>query len=438
MSDLPEAAPETASPPELPRIASLLGAILALLAVAALVLAREVLIPITLAILLSFLLAPLTRVLRALRLGRALSAILAVLLGLAVLAGLGWLIGAQIAGLAGQLPRYQATVEAKLDATRDLVTADLAAISARLGFAPPVVPLAPPPAKPPVVSVPAPPKPAPPAPATVISPHIDQAFRMAKTVLLPVASPLGTAGIVFGIAVFILLQREDLRERLIAVFGTEDPQRATLALDEVGERLSQYYLALLGVNAVFGIAIALGLWAIGVPSPVLWGTLAMLLRFVPYIGTPLAVLLPLALSVAVSPGWGMALATIALFGGLELLVSQAVEPFLYGNRTGLSPFAVVVAAVFWTWAWGTIGLLLSTPLTVCLVVLGRSVPALRFLETLLGGRLEGASLPEFDRALRAADADALEDLATRALTTMTLQDYYGTVAMPALRRAAED
>ena len=443
MSDLPAIAPDPVPSPELSRIASMLSVIAAVLAVASLTLARDVLIPITLSILLSFLLAPLARLLRRLRLGRTVSSVAAVLVGLGLMLALAWLIGAQIAGLAGRLPRYQATVEAKLDAARAMVVSDLGAISRRLGMPSPAAPQATP-AGAPVVQAPAAPrvatpvvKPAP-APAAIVSPQLGEAFRLAKAVMLPVASPLGTAGIVFGVAIFILLQREDLRDRLTRVFGAEDPHRATVALDELGERLSQYYIALLGVNAAFGIAIALGLWAIGVPSPVLWGTLAMLMRFVPYIGTPLAALLPIALAIAVAPGWGMALFTVALFGGLELLTSQAIEPFLYGNRTGLSPFAVVVAAVFWTWAWGPIGLLLSTPLTVCLVVLGRTVKPLEFLDVLLGNRPPLSAAEFFYQRLLAGDPDELEDHAEGLLRDVTLPVYYGEVAIPGLQRATAD
>ncbi len=447
MSDLPAIAPDSTASPELTRIGSMLGVIAAVLAVASLTLARDVLIPITLSILLSFLLAPLARLLRRLHLGRTMSSVAAVLVGLGLMLALGWLIGAQIAGLAGRLPRYQATVEAKLDSAREVVVGEIGAISRRLGLPQaPSTPAAPAsaPAGAPVIQAPAAPKAAPatvqpaPAAAAMVSPQLGEAFRLAKAVMLPVASPLGTAGIVFGVAIFILLQREDLRDRLTRVFGAEDPHRATVALDELGERLSQYYIALLGVNAAFGIAIALGLWAIGVPSPVLWGTLAMLMRFVPYIGTPLAALLPIALAIAVAPGWGMALFTVALFGGLELLTSQAIEPFLYGNRTGLSPFAVVVAAVFWTWAWGPIGLLPSTPLTVCLVVLGRTVKPLEFLDVLLGNRPPLSAAEFFYQRLLAGDPDELEDHAEGLLRDVTLSVYYGEVAIPGLQRATAD
>jgi predicted PurR-regulated permease PerM len=436
MLDHPAAMPVPSAPPaspELSRIASLLGIMVTVLAVACLILARAVLIPITLAGLLSFLLAPLMHLLRRLHLGRALSAVLSAVIGLSLVLALGWMIGAQIAGLAGNVPRYQATVEHKIETVRSFVTQHLADVSSRLGY---------PPSPPAAVKKPAPPakaKPASPAkPAPAAAPRLDIAFQLARQVLLPVASPLGTAGIVFAVSIFILLQREDLRDRLIRVFGSGDLHRTTIALDEVGRRLSQYYLALLAVNVGFGVAIASGLWAIGVPSPVLWGVLAGLLRFVPYIGSPLAALLPLALSIAVAPGWGMAVSTVLLFTGAELTISQAIEPFLYGRSTGLSPFAVVVAAIFWTWAWGPIGLLLSTPLTVCLVVIGRYVKRLEFLDILLGNRPPLSPVENFYQRLLAGDPDEVEDHAEELLRERTLAAYYDEVAIKGLQMATTD
>ena len=438
MSDLP--APFPPEPPalsELSRIAHLLGVMVAVLAVACLYLARAVLIPLTLAVLLSFLLAPLVRLLRVLRLGRTLSAIAAALIGLGLVLALAGLIGAQIAGLASNVPRYQTTVEHKVAAVRAGVLDRLAEVSHRFAIVPP------PPPAPPAARPGAAPKPvlkAPPveAPKAATSSQLGVAFQLAERVLLPIASPLGTAAIVFVVAIFILLQREDLRDRLIRVFGSGDLHRTTLAIDDAGRRLSRYFLAQLAVNAGFGATIGLGLAVIDVPSPVLWGTLGMLMRFVPYIGTPLAALLPIALAVAVAPGWGMALWTVALFVTVELLASQAVEPFLYARSTGLSPFAVVVAAVFWTWAWGPIGLILSTPLTVCLVVLGRYVKRLEFLDVLLGNRPALSPVESFYQRLLAGDPDEAQDHAELLLRDRSLAEYYDEVAVKGLQLATAD
>ena len=444
MPEPPAAAP---LPPELPaatelsRIRSLLGILVAALAVACLYLARAVLIPLTLAVLLSFLLAPLMRLLRRLRLPRAVSAIAAALVGLGLLLALAWLIGAQIASLAGNVPQYQATVERKITAVREVALDRLTALSTQFGYV--ASPVAPPPKMPPPRGAAPAAKPAAqpapqPAPAPAAEPQLGIAFRLAEQVLLPVASPLGTAAIVFVVSIFILLQRDDLRDRLIRVFGSGDLHRTTIALDEIGRRLSHFYLAQLAVNAGFGTAIGVGLFAIGVPSPTLWGVLAMLLRFVPYIGSPLAALLPVALAVAVAPGWGMALWTVVLFTGTELTISQAVEPFLYGRSTGLSPVAVVVAAIFWTWAWGPIGLLLSTPLTVCLVVLGRYTKSLEFLDVLLGNRPPLSPIEIFYQRLLAGDPDEVQDHAELLLREHSLEQYYDEVAVKGLQFATAD
>ena len=446
MLDTPAVTRVTPDPPvgsELSRIASLLGTIVAVVAVACLYLARAVLIPLTLAVLLSFLLAPLARLLRRLHLGRTVSAIAAAIIGLGLVLVLGWLIGTQIASLAGNVPRYQITVEHKFEAVRKLVVDEVTAISGRFTHvAPPTAPSRPAAVPAPTHAPPAPPVTSaarqPSAAAPTAAPQLGTAFRLAKQVLLPIASPLGTAAIVFVVSIFILLQREDLRDRLIRVFGSGDLHRTTVALDEIGARLSHYYIALLAVNASFGAVIGLGLFVIGVPSPLLWGILAMLLRFVPYIGSPLAALLPLSLAIAVSPGWSMAVWTVALFVGTELLVSQAIEPFLYGRTTGLSPFAVVVAAIFWTWAWGAIGLLLSTPLTVCFVVLGRYVKQLEFLEILLGNRPPLSPIENFYQRLLAGDPDEVHEDAEALLRDQSLGAYYDEVAVKGLQLATAD
>src|SRR6185437_11140126 len=212
------------------------------------------------------------------------------------------------------------------------------------------------------------------------------ALQIAERIIAPVVDPLATTAIVFIVSIFIQLQREDLRDRLIRLFGSSDLHRTTVAMNDAARRLSRYFLTQLGINASFGVIIGTGLFLIGIPSPVLWGVLAMLLRFVPYIGSPLSAILPLTLAAAVDPGWHSMLWTAALYLVTEPIMGQVVEPLLYGHSTGLSPFSVVVAATFWTWLWGPIGLILSTPLTLCLVVLGRHVERLEFLDVLLGDR----------------------------------------------------
>ena len=203
--------------------------------------------------------------------------------------------------------------------------------------------------------------------------------------------PLATAGIVILFVIFILLQREDLRDRLIRLMGASDMQRASATMNDAATRLSRYFLRQVLINATFGAFIALGLWAIGVPSPVAWGILAMLMRFVPYVGSFIAAAPPMLLAAVIEPGWTTVLLTGGLFLGSEMVMGQVVEPLVYGHGTGLSPIAVILSTVFWTWLWGPLGLLLAMPLTVCVVVLGRHV--------------EGLELPR-SPAWRQAGADA--------------------------------
>jgi predicted PurR-regulated permease PerM len=208
-------------------------------------------------------------------------------------------------------------------------------------------------------------------------------FETAQKILRPAVSPLEILGVVFIVAIFALLQREVLRNRLIRLFGSRDLHRTTVGMDDAASRLSRYFLTQLTINACFGIIIAIGLFFIGVPSPILWGVLGTLLRFVPYFGSILSAAGPLALAAAVEPGWLLLFWTLGLYLVVDLAISQGIEPFVYGRSTGLSPISVVISAMFWTWLWGPIGLVLSTPLTMCLLVLGRHVKRLEFLDVML-------------------------------------------------------
>jgi hypothetical protein len=250
--------------------------------------------------------------------------------------------------------------------------------------------------------------------------------------------PLETTVIVLIVAIFILMQREDLRDRFIRLFGATDLHRTTIAMDDAGQRLSRYFVSQLGVNTCFGVVIGLGLWLIGVPSPALWGVLAGLLRFVPYVGPLLAAVAPLTLAAAVDPGWWTTIYTALLFVMIEPLTGYVVEPFLYGHSTGLSPMSVIVAAVFWTWIWGPVGLILSTPLTLCLVVLGRHVKSLEFFDVLLGDRPALSEVNRFYQRTLANDPDEALDQAEKMLADRSLVDYYDSVVLPGLKLAAAD
>ncbi len=419
---------------ERPSIASLLGLAVAVVVIAGLYLGREVLVPITLALLLSFLLAPLVGVLRRIRLPKTVAVLMATVLALGVILLLGTVIGTQVASLAGDLPRYEGTIRNKVGAVQSYATGHVSGLfngldERLLGGAGPAAP-APAAApvdtgerKPVLVQVEQPP----PSP-----------FQLAGLVLMPALSPLATAGIIVIVTVFMLLQQEDVRDRLIRLFGSNDLHRTTLALDDAGYRLSRYFLVQLGLNTAFGVIITIGLFAIGVPNPVLWGITAMLMRFVPYIGSLIAGVLPVALAAAVQPGWSMALWTAALFLVTEPIMGQVVEPLVYGHSTGLSPLSVVIAAIFWTWLWGPVGLILSTPITLCLVVLGRHIEPLQFLDVLLGDRPALTPMEGFYQRILAGDADEAMDQAEMLLGECSLTDYYDQVAIKGLQLAAGD
>ncbi len=429
-TELPERDPGQVPPAAAPPISGMLTLLTFIVAVAALYLARDVLIPITLAILLSFLLGPLVNLLRAIRLGRIPSVLLAVALGLVLILGIAGVIGTQIADLAGNASAYYGTVEHKLEVIQNVTIGPITRLVN--GLSQPAHPPAAP-AQPQAAQQPPGPKPVP----VQIEQH-PSAIALMQSVLTPVVSPLATAFVVFVVSVFILLQREDLRDRLIRLFGSGDLHRTTVAMDDAARRLSRYFLAQLSVNTCFGCVIGIGLAVIGVPSPVLWGLMAMLLRFVPYIGVPIAAIMPIAVSAAVEPGWSMAIWTAVLYLVCESITGQAIEPVLYGHSTGLSPAAVVIAAIFWTWVWGPIGLILSTPLTLCLVVLGRHVPRLEFLDVLLGDRPALTEMESFYQRLLAGDTDAALELAEEFLKTHSLTEYYDEVALPGLQLASAD
>ncbi len=417
--------------------------IIAAIVVAALYFGREVFVPVALAILLSFVLAPLVRLLRRLRIGRVTSVLVAVILAFLVISGIGTLIGSQVADLAGNLALYESTISRKIEVLQSEATGSgiVGRASSMLGdlrkeitrtaekasadaakSREPAAPGEQPP-KPIPVEIHAPP----PAP-----------FEIIRSIVGPLASPLATAGIVIVFLTFILLQREDLRDRFIHLVSAGNLRATTEALDDGATRLSHFFLTQIAINASFGVVIATGLFFIGVPSAVLWGIMAMLLRFLPYIGAWIAAFFPIALALAVDPTWSMLVWTIVLFAVVELLTGQVIEPLLNAHSTGLSAVAVVVAAAFWTWLWGPVGLLLSTPLTVCLVVIGRHVERLRFLDVLLGDRPALAPEESFYQRILAGDPDEAAHRAEEFLKERSLFDYYDEVAMKGLALAQLD
>ena len=264
------------------------------------------------------------------------------------------------------------------------------------------------------------------------------ALQMLVALITPLIFPLTTTGVVFIFVVFILVQRQDLRNRLVRLAGAQDLQRTTAALDDAGTRLSRLFLTQLALNAAFGVVIGVGLWIIGVPSAPLWGMLAMILRFVPYVGALISAVFPVLLAAAVDPGWTMVLWTAVLFIVLEPIVGHVIEPMMYGHSSGLSPVAVIAAATFWTWLWGAIGLILATPLTICLVVLGRHVDRLKFLEVMLGDQPALTRVEVIYQSMLARDPVEATEQARLFLRQKPLIAYYDEILLEGLRLAQAD
>jgi predicted PurR-regulated permease PerM len=396
------------------------SSLVALLVVAAvLYFAREVLIPFALAILLSFLLAPAVRRLERWKLGRVLSTLVVVVLGFSVIGAVGWVAGDQAVSLAARLPEYRANIVEKIrylkSPSQGRLSRAAEAIRDLEQQADPT------PQKPlPVVESPA-------------SPYAQLIEYVA-----PFARPVGTALAVIVFTILMLLHRENMRERLIGLIGARRINVTTQALGEASFRVSRYLFMQLVINACFGIPFGIALYFIGIPNAMLWGLLATLLRFIPYAGVWIAVAMPTVLAFAISDGWSEIAWVLGVFFALELVLVYVAEPWLYGRSTGLSPIAVIAAVLFWTWLWGPVGLLLAMPLTVCVAVMGRYIPAFGFLNVLLG--VEPVLAPEerFYQRLVAMDQDEAEDLAEDFANEHGLAALHERVVIPALGLAEQD
>jgi predicted PurR-regulated permease PerM len=402
--------------------------------VAVLYFARDIFIPLALAILLSFALGPLVARLRRAHLGSVPPVIIVVLLAFLAIVSAGMLIGTQLTELAGELPEYQFNLIQKIQSIKGIgagggVVSRTSALLDRLGTE--------------LAKAPEPsPKPrqqqAPPPMMVEIHQPAATPLAIIANIVGPLLQPFATAGIVIVFVIFFLLQREQLRDRFIRLIGSSDLRHTSEALDDAFSRLGRYLLTQTVINVSFGVVIGTGLWLIGIPNPVLWGAFGMLLRFVPYIGAVIAAGFPAALAIAIDPGWSTFIWTAALFFVVEAVTGQIIEPFTYGRGTGISAVAVVVAATFWTWLWGPIGLLLSMPLTLCLIVLGRHVAALEFLDILLGDEPALTAEEKFYQRMLAGDSDAAADQAEIYLKTNPLSAYYDEVAVGGLGLAQLD
>jgi len=419
------------------------GAIVLFGTIAALYFAREIFIPFAFALILTFLLTPVAAFLQRLHTGRVVSVLATVLLAVAAAGGIGWIIASQLVDVANQLPQYRENIHAKIEAFHFPATGQvgLAAKSVQevaqelTSPGEPRPPLHP--QGPNQKQSKAPPAPVSPVPVRIVAPAAS-GWTELRDLGTPVLAPLGRAGFVLVFTVFMLFKREDLRNRLLRLAGLGRLNVMTQALDDTSGRVSRYLLMQVLVNAGFGSLFGAGLYLIGVPNAALWGAVAGILRIVPYVGTTIAATLPIALSLAVFDGWLRPLCVFLLVAGLELIIANFVEPWLYGARVGISSLALLVSAVFWTVLWGPAGLILSTPLTVCLVVLGRYVPQLSFLHTVLGDEPVLAAEAQIYQRLLAMDQVEAHTIVGESFRGKPLVELYDSVLIPALSMAEQD
>lgn len=415
---------------KIPQASSILMLASIAVVIGALYLAKGVLVPFTLAVLLSFLLSPVCDWLERRRLGRIPAVLVTTTLGFVVLGIVVWMATVQIANFAPKIPEYRQNIEAKLSSMHEYVVAALSKVTSSAEQMDrnlsPADPASTPrgtdehPFSVRILSAPA-------------SPW--QVFGGMFGTLLEV---LGTTGIVIVFVIFFLLRRDDLRDRFIHLAGKSHVTMTTQMLEDAGARVSRYLVTLFLLNVTFGICIALGLFMIGIPNAVLWGILAGVLRFIPYLGPWIAAAMPIALSMAISTGWVATILTVLLFVVLELFNNNFLEPWLYGKNTGVSPVAVMLAALFWTWLWGPVGLLLATPLTVCVLVVGKHVPQLAFLDILLGNEPVFEPKLHVYQRLLAGDQEEAAQLFETYLQHQPLAKVYDTVLIPALAMAETD
>jgi predicted PurR-regulated permease PerM len=395
---------------------------------------RQVLIPLALAVVLSFLLTPVVCLLEKCRLGRVPSVLIVLVLSFILAATVGWIVTGQLMNIVDEFPSYKSNIQDKIQAlhiphgsglkdasnTVTELSNELSAASESAGDK----------------------KTGKSANGRPIAVQMTQAPTNAPQYLRAIVGPLTgvfeTSAMVIVFTLFMLVKREDLRNRVIRLAGQNQLNIVTQALDDASRRLSRYLLLQFLMNAVYGAIFGSGLYWIGVPHALLWGVLGGLLRFVPYVGTPIAVAFPIALAMAVFPGWNQVGIIVGLFVVLEVVIANLIEPWLYGAHTGISSLAILVAAVFWAILWGPVGLILSTPLTVCLILMGRYVPQLSFLEVLLG---DEAVLPieaHFYQRLLALDQDEARDITDAYLKEQTIASFYDSVLIPVLTLAEQD
>lgn len=405
------------------------------LVVAVLRWAEDVMIPVALSLMLAFLLSPLVVRLRRWRLPKAIAIALTATIAFSIIGVVAWQITRQAVSLVKELPRYEENLQQKADAVKNpSATSSLTRAFVSLermwsDLQRPAPAAAPAP----------PPKPGEPTPVPVEVKASDAtSLAVGREVAAWIMRPLSTAGIVIVLVIVILFQREDLRNRFIRVISGGQLNMATEAVDDAAQRVSRYLFAQLLVNTFFGVVVGAGLYFIGVPHAALWGLLSTLLRFIPFLGPIIAVVFPLALAVAVDPGWTMLWWTVALYIVAELVTNNVIEVWVYGTSTGVSALALIMAAVFWSWLWGMPGLFLSTPLTVCLLVIGQYVPGLKFLSVLLGSEPPLDPAAQFYQRMLSMDQEEMFAMADAYIAQRSLAEFYDDVFLPALFMAEID
>jgi predicted PurR-regulated permease PerM len=399
--------------------------------VAALHLGKDVFLPLAIAVLIAFALSPLVTAVRNFGVPLIAAVLAVVALAFAVIGLFFMVVVGQFGQLAEQLPTFQGNIVSKLNALQSAGSED--GLVSRLTRMVSVINAE--------ITTALPRDTAAPAASGPISVEVVERRGTFSTMLdlaLPLIMPVAMVGIVIVVVVFMLLEREELRDRFIRLVGANDINRTTQVIEDAGKRVGTYLLIQLLVNVIYAIPIGVGLWVIGVPNALLWGMLTLVLRFVPYIGPLLSAIFPLFLAFAVSPGWSVVLWTAALFLTVELISSNAIEPWLYGSRTGVSPLAVIVAAIFWTSVWGPMGLVLSTPLTVCLVVIGRYLPQFAVFDVLFGDRPVLAPQSRLYQRFLVGDTMETSLRAQEVLEDEFIADYHRDVGIPALMLAQTD
>jgi predicted PurR-regulated permease PerM len=380
-------------------------------------------VPIAIAILLAFLLTPVVAALQR-RIGRIAAVLVVVVLAFTALGLVGWATTRQLTVVVQELPSYRQNIRQKIRDIRSAGTGSVAAVQDALeDIRKEIEPAAPT---------------APPAQPVVVQDERISGLWRFPAALGPVLQPLATAGLVIVLVIFMLLERQDLRDRLIRLFGHGHLTGTTRAFDEAAQRVSRYLLTQSLVNLTYGVGVGIGLWAIGVPYPILWGFLGAALRFIPFVGPWIAAVAPVFVALAVLEGWTRPIAVAALFIGLELFTNFVLETVFYADAAGFSQVGLLVAVAFWTWLWGPVGLIIATPLTVCLAVLGKHVPGLGLVPALISH--EPALEPDvrFYQRLLAGDADEAAEIVEQHLKSDTAGSVHDAIIIPALAYAECD